>query len=171
MAQKDKFSNASGRLLTKALFYETTLEDKYGVLFTLKDDDHVVNGIIYQSLYRLYMEENDPTEYNFATKHLGGWGHWMMLCECNWFKEHLDRWRWEIELKVKAAALKRIEEEAKGEGKAKFAANRFLVDGGWIPKERAKANVGRPTQERIKKEAERLNQIDRDINEDFARLN
>ena len=165
------FTNLSGRPLTKGLFFETTGEDKYGVMYTLKDKDHESKGVIYPSLYRLYIECSDPTEYEFANQHLDGWSHWQMISNSSWFKEHVDRWRWELELKLKAAAIRRIAEEAQGNGRAKFAANKFLVDGGWTSKADSKNPVGRPTQERIKQEAERLNQIEQEILDDHQRLN
>jgi hypothetical protein len=135
-------------------------------VYTLKDVDH--EG--YPSLYRLYMEVGDPTEYEFAIKHLNGWHHWQMLCSLSWFKEFVDRWRWELELRIKSGAVKRIMEEA-NEGKSKFYANKFLVDGGWVAKEDSKTPVGRPSQERIRQEAERLNDVERAIKEDRERLN
>lgn len=165
------YTNLSGRPLTKGLFFETTGEDKDGVLYTLKDKDHTFRGVTYKSLYRLYMECSDPTEYEFANTYLDGWSHWQMIATSSWFKEFVDRWRWELELKLKAAALRRITEEAQSESKSRFSANRFLVDGGWIEKKDSKSPVGRPTQERIRQEAERLNQVEREILEDHERLN
>lgn len=163
-----KYTNSIGRPLTLGLFFETTGGDKTGVVYTLKDIDH--EG--YPSLYRLYMEAGDPTEYEFATQHLEGWRHWQMLSNAAWFAEHVDRWRWELELKLRAEAVKRIIEESRNkESKSKFQANKFLVDGGWKPPAEARNPVGRPSQERIKQEAERLNQMERDILEDHERLN
>lgn len=160
------YTNQRGRHLTLGLFFETTLADKTGVIYTLKDQDH--EG--YPSLYRLYMECADPTEFEFAITHLDGWSHWQMLSNANWFKPHIERWRWELELKIKSQALRRIQEEAK-EGKSSYHANKFLVEGGYHDKTDSKTPVGRPSQERIKKEAERLNQMERDIIEDHERLN
>lgn len=159
-----------GRPLTRGLFYETTGADKTGVVYTLKDTDHIVDGVAFPSLFRLYMEVGDPTEYQFAVTHLNGWEHWQMLSNSTWFKEFADRWRWELELRLRSEAVKRIIEESK-EGRSKFNANKFLVDGGWIPKEDSKVPVGRPSQERIKQEAERLNDMERQIFEDHERLN
>lgn len=161
-----KYTNANGRPRTLGLFYETTDGDKTGVLYTLKDSDH--EG--YPSLFRLYIECGDPTEYDFALAHLEGWRHWQLLSNAPWFVEYVERWRWELELKLRSGAVKRIIDEAKSEGRAKFQANKFLVDGGWRPPS-DKTPVGRPSQERIKQEAERLNEIERQIFEDHERLN
>ena len=166
------YTNLSGRPLTKGLFFETNgSEDKTGVLYTLKDKDHEYEGNLYKSLYLLYMEESDLTEFQFANKFLDGWSHWQMIVNATWFKEYIDRWRWELELKVKAEALKRLQNEAKESSRNAYNANRFLVEGGWIPRGQAKDPVGRPTQERIKREAERINQLERDILDDHSRIN
>lgn len=161
------FTNQSGRNLTKGLFFETTMEDKTGVSYTLKDRDY--KG--FPSLYLLYMKCGDLTEYEFANKYLSGWSQWQTLCETSWFKEFVDRWRWELELRTKSEGLRRIIEESTSEGKNKYNANKFLVEGGWMAKVDTKSAVGRPTKERIKQEAERLNQIEREILEDHGRLN
>lgn len=164
------FTNQMGRPLTRGLFFETTLEDKTGVIYTLKDTDHTYKGETYRSLYQLYMDCDDITEYEFANKYLNGWVHWQMLSNASWFKEFVDRWRWELELRTKSQALRRLRQEAV-EGKNVYAANKLLLEGGWHASEAKKASVGRPSQERIKQEAERLNQIEREILEDHDRLN
>lgn len=163
---KTEFYNVSGRALTKALFYEMCTTDPKTIMYTLKDHPH--EG--FPSLYQLYMDCEDPTEFDFASQHLAGWAHWQMLCNSNWFKEYLDRWRWELDLKIKSKALRRLTEEAK-EGKNVFQANKFLIESGWLPKKDSSNPVGRPTQERIKQEAERMVQLDQDILEDHQRLN
>lgn len=161
------YTNATGRALTRGLFYETTLADKTGVLYTLKDKDHMG----FPSLYRLYMELDDITEYEFANAYLEGWAHWQMLCNSTWFKEFIDRWRWELELKTKALAIRRLRAESAEGGKNAYSANKFLVEGGWKDKDEKKNVVGRPSQERIKQEAEKLNQMEKDIFDDHERLN
>lgn len=165
----NKFKNASGARYLRGLFFETTLEDKSSVVYTLKNFDHLG----YQSLYRLYMETGDPTEYKFATQYLDGWDHWEALCGCSWFKPYVEAWRRELEVKVRSAALAQIEQVSHLDGDTKtkalaFTANKYLLDGGWKPKGEGK--VGRPTKEAIKKEAFRITQEAQDINEDYNRI-
>lgn len=166
MINKSKpFRGTSGRRYLKGLFYETTLADKSTVVYTLKDHDH--EG--YPSLYRLYMEEKDPTEYRFASKYLEGYSHWEELCGASWFQPYVARWRRELELYIKSHALVNIFEEADHpEGKNFFNANKYLLERGWIEKE--KNTRGRPSKQDIKEAATQLAQEQERIDGDFQRL-
>lgn len=158
------FKNTQGARLTKGLFFETTGIDKSSVLFTLKDDDHLG----YRSLRQLYLQEGDPTEFKFAVSHLDGWDHWQELCSCSWFKPHLSKWRSELELKIKSAALARIMVEAKTSSKNSFMANRYLVERAW--ESRGESRAGRPSKAQIREAAhEQASDVSR-INSDFDRL-
>ena len=162
--QKPAFRNAQGVRFTKALFFETTLADKSSVVYTLKDQDH--EG--FRSLYRLYIETKDPTEYRFATQYLDGWEHWTMLCECPWFRPYVARWREELYLLIASESLARIMAEAKTSSKESFTANRYLLERGWEPKESSKR--GRPTKAAIKQEASRIASEGQQIDSDFNRI-
>jgi hypothetical protein len=154
-----------GTFLTKGLFFETTLADKSSVVYTLKDDPH--EG--FPSLYRLYMETKDPTEWKFANAHLGGWRHWELLCESEWFKPYVERWRKELELAIKSEALARIMATGRSSSKEAFTANRFIVEKGWEPKE-PQNKRGRPSKEEIRRAAEDHFVNARNLDEDFDRL-
>lgn len=155
----------TGQRKLRGLFFETTLADKTGVVYTLKDRDH--EG--YPSLYRLYMEMDDPTEYNFAVNCLDGWDHWEILCECNWFKPFLNRWRREVEVRAKAKALLAIREVAASGGKEAYQANKFLVAGGWKVDQRRKG-AGRPSKEEVQSAAKKIAEEANSINDDLARV-
>ena len=164
-----KFKTSQGRRLTQSLFYETTLSDKSTVLYTLKDHDH--EG--YPSLKRLYLETGDPTEYKFANSYLDGWTHWELLIAAEWFQPHLNQWRKELELKIKSMALWQIQEEATNDlSKSKFTANKFLLEGGWKPKDQTGGSNrrGRPSKQEIQDEAHRIAE-ERDLVDDaFKRV-
>lgn len=160
-----KFKNDIGAHLLNALFYEMVNADKSSVLYTLKDTDHAG----YPSLYRLYMEADDPTEYTFALANLDGWAHWEKLTECGWFKPLVARWRRELEIRFRARALLNIRAVAGSEGKDAYQANKFLVSGQWKesgPKRRA----GQPSRDEIKSEAHRLAQISQSLDDDYDRI-
>jgi len=146
------------------MFYELCGSDKTYVLYTLKDWDH--EG--YPSLYRLYMEENDPTEYRFATKYLDGWEHWETLSSQAYFQPYVERWRKELELRFKSQALARIMSESKTSGRESFAANKYLLEKGWEPK--ATAKRGRPSKEEIKQAAHDELSISKRLDEDLERI-
>lgn len=161
---KTKFRAINNNLILKGLFFETTLADKSGVVYTLKDWDH--EG--FPSLYRLYLEMNDPTEYQFAVTYLDGLVHWEALCECSWFKEYLARWRRELELRMKSQALKRIMAESKASSREAFNANKYLLEKGWEAKDGSKR--GRPSKDDIKAAAHQLAQVGSQINDDYDRI-
>jgi hypothetical protein len=158
-----KFKNDIGMFLLQGLFFEVS-PNKDQVVYTLKDRDH--NG--YPSLYRLYMECNDPTEYTFATKHLDGWAHWERLSQCTWFQPYIDRWRRELELRFKALALQRIHKAAQAGGKESFQADKFLVNGGW--KDPSAKKRGAPTKAEVKSEAHRIALEQSTLEDDFERI-
>lgn len=151
---------------TKALFLEESYSDKTSVLYTLKDEDH--NGYI--SLYKRYMEMADPYEIHFAEAYFDGWEHWQMVCSASWFKPFIERWRKELHLHMKAAALATIKDLAADKSsKACFAANKLLLDGGWLT-DSSKTKAGRPSKDSIKAEAEKLFENHKDVKDDFERL-
>lgn len=80
------FRSSTGCWRTKSMFFER-VEDKdlerFKPPYSLLDQDREENGVVYKSLYRLYMEAID--EYAFATEHLGGLDHWRALCRSKWF--------------------------------------------------------------------------------------
>ena len=150
----------------KGLFFEQVNSDKSTVLYTLKDVPH--EG--FPSFYQLYMAIDDPTEWEVAQQLVDGWEHWEALCECNWFKPYLNRWRKEIELRMKSKALARIRTEARTNAKEALAANRYLLEKGWEAKEGQRNGRGRPTKEDIKKAATELASVNERLSDDFSRL-
>jgi hypothetical protein len=158
-----KFRDTNGRRLYKKLFFETTLggEDKSKVLYTLKDFDH--EG--FPSLYRLYMQEADPTEYIFATKYFDSFDHWKNLTGRPWFKEIVARWREELDVSIRAAALKRIIAESKSASKNAFTANKYLLEKGWIQN-----GKGRPSKEAIQAAAKEEAQKSQVLEDDYLRV-
>lgn len=165
------FKDAMGRKYTKALFLEfcSSTSDKSLVLYTLADEDR---GDAL-SLYRLYMELGDLTEYDFATKYFYNWDHWKQLCAVSWFTPHVARWREELDLKTKAEALKRIKEEAKDpKAKNTFSANKILIDRSWEnskPKSPTR-KAGRPTREEVAGELKREVKEAKIIEDDYRRI-
>lgn len=158
----NKYKNSAGSYYTRGLFYETTLADKTTVVYTLKNEDH--EG--FPSLYRLYMETADPTEYRFAVANLGSWEHWEALCKASWFKPYVASWRRELEIWLKSEALAEIMALARSSGRDKFSANRFLIERGW----EVKPSKGRPTQQAVDQAAYEIAQNKAQIEEDFQRI-
>ncbi len=137
-------------------------EDKAKVLYTLKDFPHAG----YKSLYLEYLSAADPTEYSFATTFLHNFDHWERLCKCKWFLPYVTRWRKELELKIRSAALKRLMAEGKSDSKNAFQANKYLLEKGWIERN----EKGRPSKDQIQQEAKRQAEDQKVLDADFIRI-
>lgn len=159
----NKFRNIQGTRRYGSLFYEKCLADKSTAVFTLKDHDY--KG--YPSLYRLYMESEDPTEYEFAINNLDGWEHWEILCQAEWFQPFVSRWRRELEVKIRSRALANIVlEAADPKSRNTYNANKMLLEKGWLDRN----TKGRPTKDDISKAAKDLAEEDSSIAEAFKLL-
>lgn len=149
---------------TRGLFLEESYEDQSAVLYSLRDHDHAR----YPSLYRKYLLMGDLTEINFARTYFENWEHWLAVCECNWFKPVIARWRHELETQVKASALNEIKKVADNpDHKSSYEANKFLLNGSWREK---KEKVGRPSKEEIKRQANELFEQKFDTTDDLKRI-
>lgn len=168
MSQNKNFKNANGVYLTRQLFLENQLPDGPKPVYTLKGYDHQYRGQLYPSLRRLFVESDDPTEYSFAITHLDGWEHWKAICSQTWFAPYLADWREELEIKIKSRALQKIQTAANSATKDSLQANKVLLAGGWL--EKPSASVGRPTKEKIKREAEKLFDEKNVFDDDFKRV-
>lgn len=160
------FKNSSGRWITKGLFYELTLPDtRDHCLFTLKDENHEVDGITYMSLKQAFLLCDDPTEYEFANKYLGGWGHWKAIQETKDLAPVIEEWREERDVKLKSIGQKRMVDMAKQED-ASFQAVKWLADEGWKEKE----SKGRPKKADIAKASRKMAEDNSRVKGDLERI-
>lgn len=160
---KAKLKDSMGRPLTQSLFIDINYDPKFAV-YTLKDEDHELNGVTYPSLKRLFLEMEDVVEYDFARAHLLGWNHWKRLNENKLLAPHFEQWREELELAVRAQAIKDIINLSAQE-QGSFQAAKFLADRGWI-----KRQPGRPSKEEEHKQKKIQERIDEDFSADIRRL-
>lgn len=156
---KSKLVDTQGRPLTQSLFLEFGYNE-YAV-YTTKDNDHEYKGIIYPSLKRLYIEAEDPIEYDFANEYLLGWQHWIRLCENKMIRNHIDEWREELEIKLRTRAVKEMIKTAS----ENFQAAKWLADRGWINR-----GAGRPSKADIQEEKEKASRIKEEFEGDVVRL-
>lgn len=160
-----KFRDPQGRLLYSKLFFERTVPETRGkALYTLKDQDH--EGCL--SLYQKYLEVSDPTEYRFAAEYFESYEHWVTLTKQDWFQPYLERFRRDLETKIRSHALKAIMIESRAGGKNSFLANKYLLEKGWIEKE--KNQKGRPSDIDIKNAAKDLAEDQKKAEEDYLRV-
>ena len=167
MPEVSKFTNCNGMRRLKGLFIEKciTPEEKKTALYTLKDNPH--KGL--PSLFRLYMEEYDPSEYNFAVKNLEDHKHWLLLCETAWFKPYVERWRYELDLSIQANAVAKLIKESQKDTREALSAAKFLIEKRLLLIDKP-SNKGRPSKEEIAKNANRIAQDNHDLNDHMLRL-
>lgn len=154
---KSKFTDKMGRMLTQGLFLENTYDEDYAV-YTLKDYHHTYNGKVYPSLKLLYIEEEDPTEYEFANKYLLNWQQWKRICENKVLMRYIVEWREELELKMKYKTVREMQALVNSEA-GSFQAAKYLAERGWD-----KRGAGRPSKADIAKKTA----IDKHISDEFA---
>lgn len=160
------FKNANGNWILAGLFLETSYNDKTHVIYTLKDDDYVLHGKKYISIKRLYLLEEDPTEYQVATKYFGGWKHWKALCDSPTLQEHIEDWREELEVKLRSEGVRAmITKASDASDKNSFSAAKYLSDKGWQDKK-----VGRPSKADIDNERKKQANVKSKVVGDLERL-
>ena len=152
--------DSMGKMRTQSLFLELGYGDE--AVFTLKDEDHELNGKKYVSLKRLYLETEDPTEYVFAKNHLLGWKHWQRMCENKIIAKHIQEWREELEVKLRSQAILDAIQEAR---KGHFQAAKWVADRGWSTR-----GAGRPTKAEVEHERKVQARIDNEYGDDVVRM-
>lgn len=165
------FKNSQGHWRTMSLFHEEYRPEfrEGDPMFTLKDYD-LPNGC--PSLKKLYLELEDLTEFEFADKYLGGWPHWEKLNGNKQLQGIFAQWRKELQLKLKSRALATLIKTAGDpNNRNTYEANKFLITGGWLPKEDKEAGKrGRPSKEEVKDEMAKQMELEKQLNEDLKRL-
>ena len=152
--------DSMGKMRTQSLFLELGYGDE--AVFTLKDEDHELNGKKYVSLKRLYLETEDPTEYVFAKNHLLGWKHWQRMCENKIIAKHIQEWREELEVKLRSQAILDAIQEAR---KGHFQAAKWVADRGWSTR-----GAGRPTKAEVEHEKKVQARISDEYGDDVVRM-
>lgn len=157
---KSIFKDKMGRYITQGLFIDFRYDETFAV-YTLEDQDKVYKGNSYPSLRRLYLEECDPTEYNFANKYLFGWEHWLALKNNKELYKYIERWEEELEVKMRAKGIHSLLKMSEG---ANFNAAKWVADGQWNQKR------GRPSKEEKERERKIRERAMAEAEEDSARV-
>jgi hypothetical protein len=157
---KSKFKDGQGKYITQGLFIDYNYKDEFAV-YCLSDYDKTLHGVTYPSLRRLYIDMADVTEYEFANTHLYGWAHWQKLLKNAAIRTHIDEWREEVELKLRAKAAKAIIAKAES---GDFASAKWLADRGWHGKR------GRPSKQELEREKKIREKASAELDEDAGRI-
>lgn len=160
---KSVFIDDAGRPMTQALFLELGYNEKYAV-YSLKDYDHTWNGKLYPSIKNLYLDSDDPTEYDFAMKYMLNWSHWKRICENKVLGRYIAEWRDELEIKLRSQAIRDIQNLCASEN-GNYQAAKFLADRGWD-----KRPAGRPSKEEQEKRIAIAHHIEAEFETDVARM-
>ena len=155
----------NGTLVTKGLFLENYTIDRENIMYTFSREDKGDT----RSLYKLYLQAEDLTEYDFANTYFESWDHWQSIATAAWMKDHLKKWRSELEIKMKAMAVKEMIKEATLGGKNAFQALKWIIDKGWAERP-AGPGRGRPSKEEIRQAAIEAAFSDTQIKDDMSRL-
>lgn len=165
MKQKDtKFKDTIGRFLTQSLFIELEFK-KNTALYSLGEEDRTIKGITYPSLKRLYLELEDPTEYEFAITYFYSWPHWLRICQNIKLATFIDEWRAELEIKLRSRGIKKMIATAGSSTKDAVTASKWLSDRGWT-----KRKAGAPSKDEIARERKIAAGISSEVEEDRKRL-
>lgn len=158
----------TGNWYTQGLFYELSYNSPKYAIYTLKDEaiSIVVDGETRElaPIKQLYLSCEDPTEYEFATTHLGGWNHWQrILNKTKLLHPYIEDWREELEVKLRSKGVKAMIGHSmsdKGQQAAKW-----LSDKGWSEKKR-----GAPSKEEKAREMKIQTRMSDELDEDLNRL-
>lgn len=166
MTREDKFLNSNQVRKTKQLFIEYDyLSDKDHAVYTLARSDKEVNGTVYPSLYRYYMETADPTEALFVERYLYDWEQWERICKSPALKDEIELWRNDLRKKVAGQLVSELMQDAFDKGsKTRTSSAKYLLDN-VLKQKNTKAGPGRPVNS-TKPEAD----FSKDVVSDLERI-
>src|SRR5687768_436684 len=153
-----------GRYRTYSLFTERP-SPELQPLWSWKDEDVVVDGVLYPSLKKIYFSyDHIPGfEYEFATACFGSWDHWVKLNNSG-LRSIFAEWRNELEIKNKANAIRLLMRTAKEPNAAGANASKYLAEAGYTSKR------GRPSKDEVEREKKIAAGLDRELESDIERM-
>lgn len=159
------FRDINNKLIMKNLFLEVS-DNPDQVIYTLSREDIEDT----KSLYKLFMAEEDFTEFRFSSKYFESFQHWKKLTKMNFLIVHLGDWREELELSVRAKSLGSLIKKAETDP----SIAKYLLTSKWV--EAAQQNVqitnlrGRPSKEEIRQHLTVISNEEKQIQNDYERI-
>ena len=135
--------------------------DDFNPLYTFKN----LQNSSLPCLKDIYMDSNDPTEYDFAIKAFNSWNQWQKIKNNKAIKPYLEGWEEELEIKIRSKAMSSIVKEAVS-GKSSFNAAKFLATGEW----KRQHTRGRPSKIEIEKERKIQAKLAKEFDSDAERI-
>lgn len=134
-------------------------------IYTLKPRDHVYKGKKLPSIKRLYLEMEDPTEYNFVYQYFLDRDHWQQIKRNKLIADHMVGWAEELEVRARARGVSAMFDLALDGEKPNYQASLFLAKGGWLDRP-----AGRPSKEAVQRETKIQAKIKEEFGNDLMRL-
>ena len=164
MFEKDELIDQSNNFRTQSLFVEVGGYNEF-VLMTLTEHPKEYNGRVLPSLHTIYMEESDLTEYAVAMRVFGSWSHWEKILQNKKILKHIEKYRTELEVKVRSEAVRALVHTASTEGSKGTTAAKYIAEKGW-----EKRKAGAPSKEEKARELKVQTKITDEVKEDMERL-
>lgn len=155
------FKDKRNQWLTRALFFEYS-HPGITPIFTMKDDDY--KG--YKSLKKIYLayDHIPEFEYEFANEVLGGWEHWERLQASPDINRHIESWKKEKDIQLRAEAIRNVIRTARSADKASLQAARYLADKGYLEKADGRGRPSKSEREaRLKEDKAVIKEVDEDL--------
>ena len=157
-------------MLTTSMFWEVRRDrsddPNHMAIFTLKDKNHIVDGVTYVSLKSIYMtyDHIPEFEYEFAMDVFNSWEHWQKLCKSS-IRHEFKEWREELDIKLKAEAISAMLKASRTDDAKGVAAAKYIADKGYSGPKR-----GRPGKEEVARELKNQATVRDDLMADMDRL-
>jgi hypothetical protein len=164
MFKREVLVDHIGSYRTQSLFLEIN-NSSLSPIMTLKELDWEYKGKLLPSLKKIYLELEDPTEYEVAMHVLGSWNHWNRLLDNKLIRTEIIKWREELEIKLRSKALRAMIDTASFEGAKGTTAAKYLAEKGWI-----KRPAGRPSEEETKGQLKQDKELKELLKEDAKRV-
>lgn len=155
------------RWYTEGLFWETNLDYRSCLPVFSLYQDVTVEGRALVNCRKTFLDERDPTGYNWAMKYLGEYAHWKLLSRKPWFKAALDGWQEELDTLLQAEALKKIGDIANSSSQSALNAAKYLAN---LEHRKTSHGRGRPSKVEVAGELKRAAAEERDTTDDYNRV-
>lgn len=139
---------------TLSLFHGLVKDSEYPSYFTVAE---------VKELYLSY-DHIPGFEYEFAFDLLGSWDHWVVLSENSTLRHEIAKWRDELEIKLKAKAMRELIAASKGNTPTALQAAKYISDRGYSSKR------GRPSKAEVERQRKIEAGVRENLEEDMARL-
>jgi len=119
---RNKVVDTYGRRVVLSLFSEFSRTD-YTPLWSL-----------YKDWKPIYMEAEDPTEYEAAMRLIGDYEHWLLIRSHPKIAPIIDKWAIELEIKMRSDAVRKmVRHSASNQG---TAAAKWIAEGGFTMRDK-----------------------------------